>query len=189
MKVIFGKKGIWLSAAALAFVWMYVASEVASAQYYQQGPRYTTTKSQDCGQDVGSPPGGGGRQADPDGGWQKRSPACDWWGPMPQTNYTPRYGCYPGNARTIHRYPAFHGYTLRNPYNYRMYSEFPWHADMAEPRPYSTQVRLQNDGGYGGDYEGGYEGQEIILEETVVDPQRAPTPAVPVREVTYRGSK
>lgn len=177
MKVIFGKKGFWLGAAALAFVWMCVSADGASAQQ-QQGPRYTTTKPQDCAQNVGSPPGGGG--ADPDGGWQNRSPGCDWWGPMPQTNYTPRYGCYPGNARTIHRYPAFHGYTLRNPYNYRMYSEFPWHADMAEPQPYSTQVRMQNEG---------YDGQEIILEETVVEPQRAPTPAVPVREVTYRGSK
>lgn len=60
----------------------------------------------------------------------------DWFGPMPQTCYQPRYGCYPGNPRTIHRYPAFHGYYYRNPYNYRHYFEYPWHAQPNEPRDF-----------------------------------------------------
>src|SRR5688572_16870743 len=32
-----------------------------------------------------------------------------WFGHMPQTCYSPRYGCYYGNNRHMHRYPAFHG--------------------------------------------------------------------------------
>ncbi|MBX7072001.1 MAG: hypothetical protein K1X71_02545 [Pirellulales bacterium] len=54
-------------------------------------------------------------------------------GPMPQTCYAPRYGCYPGNERHMHRYPAFHGYYYRRPYNYRHLFEYPWHAEMHEP--------------------------------------------------------
>lgn len=60
----------------------------------------------------------------------------DWFGPMPQTCYQPRFGCYPGNPRTIHRYPAFHGYYYRNPYNYRHLFEYPWHAQPNEPQPF-----------------------------------------------------
>ncbi len=170
MNVIFGKKGLLFGAAALAFVYMCAVSGELRAQ----GPGYMTTKSQDCAQDVGvTSDGHHGGRVDPDGGWQPKGPVTDWWGPMPQTNYTPRYGCYPGNARTIHRYPAFHGYYYRNPYNYRMYSEFPWNADMADPQPYPAQVRPQT-GGLPGDP---YDGQEIIMNERVVESQQ-PTPAV-----------
>ncbi len=56
-----------------------------------------------------------------------------WWGPMPQTCYGPRYGCYPGNSRCIHRYPAFHGQYYRRPYNYRNLFDYPWHAQLHEP--------------------------------------------------------
>ena len=58
-----------------------------------------------------------------------------WFQPMPQTCYTPHYGCYPGNGRDIYRYPAFHGYYYRQAYNYRPLFEYPWQADMHEPLP------------------------------------------------------
>ena len=54
-------------------------------------------------------------------------------GGMPQTCYSPRYGCYPGNGRCIHRYPAFHGTYYRRPYNYRNLFDYPWHAQLHEP--------------------------------------------------------
>ncbi|MCE9547974.1 MAG: hypothetical protein K8T25_21080 [Planctomycetia bacterium] len=54
------------------------------------------------------------------------------WG-MPQTCYAPRYGCYPGNDRFVHRYPAFHGTYYRRPYNYRNLFDYPWHAELHEP--------------------------------------------------------
>ncbi|MDA7950307.1 MAG: hypothetical protein MPJ24_02380 [Pirellulaceae bacterium] len=54
-------------------------------------------------------------------------------GPMPQTCYSPTFGCYPGNSREIHRYPAFHGTYYRKPYNYRNLFDYPWHADLHEP--------------------------------------------------------
>lgn len=54
-------------------------------------------------------------------------------GSQPQTCYSPRYGCYPGNSRLIHRYPAFHGSHYRRPYNYRNLFDYPWHAGMHEP--------------------------------------------------------
>ena len=57
-------------------------------------------------------------------------------GPMPQTCYSPRYGCYPGNQRDIHRYPAFHGTYYRRPYIYRNVFDFPWHAEPHEPASY-----------------------------------------------------
>ena len=63
---------------------------------------------------------------------------CDWFGPMPQTCYQPRYGCYPGNSRFTNRYPAFHGYYYRAPYNYRQLSEYPWHAAPHEPLPFQA---------------------------------------------------
>ncbi len=56
-----------------------------------------------------------------------------WCGPMPQTCYAPRYGCYPGNNRHMHRYPAFHGVYYRRPYNYRNLFDYPWHAELREP--------------------------------------------------------
>ena len=55
------------------------------------------------------------------------------FGPMPQACYEPRYGCYSGNARYTHRYPAFHGWFYRRPYNYRQYYDHPWHAELHEP--------------------------------------------------------
>ncbi|MGD9649134.1 MAG: hypothetical protein AB7U73_25710 [Pirellulales bacterium] len=62
-----------------------------------------------------------------DYGWIRRA------GPMPQTCYNPRFGCYSGNNRFMHRYPAFHGYYYRNPYNYRNLFDYPWHAELHEP--------------------------------------------------------
>ncbi|MCA9100358.1 MAG: hypothetical protein R3C10_05455 [Pirellulales bacterium] len=60
---------------------------------------------------------------------------CSNWvcGPMPQTCYAPRYGCYPGNNRFMNRYPAFHGSYYRRPYNYRNVFDYPWHAELHEP--------------------------------------------------------
>jgi hypothetical protein len=54
---------------------------------------------------------------------------------MPQTCYSPHFGCYPGNGRDIHRYPAFHGYYYRQAYNYRPLFEYPWQAGLHEPLP------------------------------------------------------
>ncbi|WP_347245987.1 hypothetical protein [Thermogutta sp.] len=83
----------------------------------------------------------------------------DWFGPMPQTCYQPRFGCYPGNPRTIHRYPAFHGSYYRNPYNYRHLFEYPWHAQPNEPQPL-----------HGGQ-------SEVLTTDTVeVQPELAPQP-------------
>jgi len=61
-----------------------------------------------------------------------------WFGPMPQTCYAPRFGCYPGNNRHMHRYPAFHGYYYRQPYNYRHLFDYPWHAAPHKPQGYSA---------------------------------------------------
>ncbi len=67
----------------------------------------------------------------------RRNPLCSWLcdlcGPMPQTCYSPHFGCYPGSSRTIHRYPAFHGYYYRQPYNYRHLFDYPWHATPHQP--------------------------------------------------------
>ena len=54
-------------------------------------------------------------------------------GPMPQTCYAPRYGCYGSNQRHTHRYPAFHGTYYRRSYNYRNVFDYPWHAELHEP--------------------------------------------------------
>jgi len=137
---------------------------------------YTTTKSQDCGQNYGAPKGRVGlhRIADPEGGWQTKGFVIDSFGPMPQTAYDPNYGCYPGNARTIHRYPAFHGYYYDRPYNYRQYSEYPWNAEIVEPRPYPDRAKQY--------------GSEVIMESvtmpsaSIMEP--APTPAPEVAPVT-----
>ena len=69
------------------------------------------------------------------GGEDKRHCCVAWLGPMPQTCYAPRFGCYPGNNRHMHRYPAFHGYYYRQPYNYRHLFDYPWHATPHEPQP------------------------------------------------------
>jgi hypothetical protein len=57
----------------------------------------------------------------------------DWFLPMPQTCYSPHFGCYPGNGRDIQRYPAFHGSYYRRAYNYRQLYEWPWLADPHDP--------------------------------------------------------
>ena len=54
---------------------------------------------------------------------------------MPQECYNPRYGCY-FCGRWCHRYPAFHGYYYRAPYNYRHYFEYPWYACRHTPQPF-----------------------------------------------------
>jgi hypothetical protein len=54
---------------------------------------------------------------------------------MPQECYNPRYGCY-FCGRFAQRYPAFHGYDYRAPYNYRHYYEYPWCAARHTPQPY-----------------------------------------------------
>jgi hypothetical protein len=51
---------------------------------------------------------------------------------MPQTCYNPKFGCY-GADRHMNRYPAFHGYYYRRPYNYRHLFDYPWHAELHEP--------------------------------------------------------
>lgn len=55
------------------------------------------------------------------------------WGPMPQSCYDPRYGCYGSDNRFVQRHPAFHGTYYRRPYNYRHLFEYPWHAALHEP--------------------------------------------------------
>jgi hypothetical protein len=58
-----------------------------------------------------------------------------WFYPMPQTCYSPRYGCYPGNGRDIQRYPPFHGTYYRRAYNYRTLYEYPWQTEPHQPLP------------------------------------------------------
>ena len=63
---------------------------------------------------------------------------CAWFQPMPQTCYTPHYGCYPGNGRDFRRPTAFHGYYYRQAYNYRPLFEYPWQAGTHEPLPFEV---------------------------------------------------
>ena len=71
---------------------------------------------------------------------------ADHGGPMPQTCYSPRYGCYFGNNRHMHRYPAFHGTFYRRPYNYRNTFDYPWHAALHEPTShFSYHVPPENE--------------------------------------------
>ena len=98
------------------------------------------------------------------------SPGCtswcrDWLGPMPQTCYGPRYGCYAGSSRTIHRYPAYHGYYYRQPYNYRHYYEYPWHATPHDPQAFFT-------------HQPEIEGQEIMVPMPQTD--GVPTDPAPI---------
>ena len=67
------------------------------------------------------------------GGFTHRRRLSERLGPMPQTCYAPRFGCYSGNNRHMHRYPAFHGYYYREPYNYRRSFDYPWRATPHEP--------------------------------------------------------
>ncbi len=65
---------------------------------------------------------------------------------MPQSCYQPHYGCYPAGSRWTHRYPAFHGYYYRRPYNYRNLFDYPWHARLYEPTSlYSYHVPTEAD--------------------------------------------
>ncbi len=67
---------------------------------------------------------------------------------MPQSCYQPHYGCYPAGSRWTHRYPAFHGYYYRRPYNYRNLFDYPWHARMHEPASlFSYRVTEESDPG------------------------------------------
>ncbi|MFP6658976.1 MAG: hypothetical protein VB853_12420 [Pirellulales bacterium] len=67
---------------------------------------------------------------------------------MPQSCYQPHYGCYPAGSRWTHRYPAFHGYYYRRPYNYRNMFDYPWHARMHEPASlFSYRVTEESDPG------------------------------------------
>ena len=96
---------------------------------------------------------------------------------MPQTCYSPRFGCYAGSSRSIHRYPAFHGYNYRNPYNYRHYYEYPWHASPHAPQAFFT-------------YRPQIEGEEIIvpMPRTEIGPTvPAPMPAPP--KTTIQGNQ
>lgn len=160
-------KFFFLTALTIAASFLFISQSMAEMPY-------TTTKSQDCGQNYGAPKGRVGlhRIADPEGGWQTKGFVIDSFGPMPQTAYDPNYGCYPGNARTIHRYPAFHGYYYDRPYNYRHYSEYPWNAEIAEPRPYPDRVKHVGSPVY--------MPSVVTPVETVVDPSQMeaePTPA------------
>lgn len=76
---------------------------------------------------------------------------------MPQNGYSPRYGCYPGNSRFIHRYPAFHGWMYRKPYNYRQPFDYPWHAGLHEPTSlfgYNVEEQEIREPREAGDYQG-----------------------------------
>jgi hypothetical protein len=87
-----------------------------------------STSCDSCGQ-------GGGRISMAAKMQQKRiakPPTGNIFGMMPQTCYNPPYGCY-APTRFTHRYPAFHGHYYRDPYNYRYYFDYPWHAEMHEP--------------------------------------------------------
>jgi hypothetical protein len=57
---------------------------------------------------------------------------------MPQTCYSPSFGCYPGNGRDIQRYPPFYGTFYRRAYNYRQLQEWPWLAEPHEPVGYAA---------------------------------------------------
>lgn len=89
-------------------------------EYVSDGPPVTESV---VGGDEGAPVGEYGRM----GLWRT------YWGPEPQTCYSPRFGCYPGNQRHLHRHSAFHGYYYRRPYNYRLAFDYPWHAGLHEP--------------------------------------------------------
>ncbi len=103
--------------------------DTASAQARAYAPAAHSASSGQCEDSAGAAGGGTGT---------RHCWLADWLGPMPQTCYDPHFGCYPGNQRTIHRYPAFHGYYYRDPYNYRHVFEYPWHAAPHEPVGYFT---------------------------------------------------
>jgi hypothetical protein len=123
-----------MHAALLALLIVAGAEEVpAPAWTDQPEAALPAMYSSECGSCCDAEACGGGM------GSVHRCCLLDWFGPMPQTCYSPRFGCYPGNGRDIHRYPAFHGYYYRKPYNYRHYFEYPWHAEPHEPLGYSVR--------------------------------------------------
>lgn len=106
------------------------AQPLAAEQEYQ-GEGYVDETCEECGDDCESCGCGHRGRGGHAGGWSAK--CHDWWGAMPQTCYAPRFGCYPGNNRHMHRYPAFHGVYYRRPYNYRNLFDYPWHAELREP--------------------------------------------------------
>ena len=111
-----------------------------------------------------------GQSAAAAGSSEGRSWFSDWFGPMPQTCYDPRFGCYSGASRRIQRYPAFHGHYYRAPYNYRHYYEYPWHASPHDPQAFFSHGTS-------------IEGQEMIVPtpqlEVAPPATPVPTPAAP----------
>ena len=85
-----------------------------------------------------------------------------WTQPMPQTCYSPHFGCYPGNGRDIYRYPAFHGNYYRQAYNYRPLFEYPWQAGMHEPLP----LKLSSERSF----VGGQPGSQPVQPEVIQTP-------------------
>lgn len=117
-------RALLLSLIALGACAPAVASErvtQSSADIYDAAPVDGGCESGNCG--------GGGAGHFP----YAKQHLGGWFGHMPQTCYSPRYGCYYGNNRHMHRYPAFHGTYYRRPYNYRNVFDYPWHAEMHEP--------------------------------------------------------
>jgi hypothetical protein len=86
-----------------------------------------------CGDSGCNECGGQGGRGGRSGKLAARKAYASQFREMPQTCYQPHYGCYPAGSRWTHRYPAFHGYYYRRPYNYRNLFDYPWHAGMHEP--------------------------------------------------------
>jgi hypothetical protein len=104
---------------------------------YGAGPSGYAAGPSGYGTDAGMYGGGGGEACDCGRhGHHGHDGGCfglrGWCGPMPQSCYNPSFGCYP-STRFMHRYPAFHNYYYRAAYNYRHYSDYPWHAGLHEP--------------------------------------------------------
>ena len=64
---------------------------------------------------------------------QPAAAVTSWFGFIPQTCYTPRFGCYPAPC----------GYYHRRTYNYRHQFDYPGHASPYAPRGFSTFVVRQ----------------------------------------------
>lgn len=126
----------------------------SATEYGSQGASYSAGYGGSCG------PGGCGTTARHH---EKGARMGGWLGHMPQTCYSPRYGCYFGGNRHMSRYPAFHGTFYRRPYNYRNLFDYPWHAEMHEPTSmFSYNVAGEAAGGATGPALGPAIGPEII---------------------------
>jgi hypothetical protein len=95
---------------------------------------------------------------------------------MPQTCYDPRFGCYPGNARTINRYPAFHGAYYRKPYNWRQYMEYPWHAAPHDPQRFFSMSPVPE-----------VEGLPVVVQQPDSANAGSPPRGLPVRPAAAMG--